>query len=60
MYLLAYKHPEVVRIAVFFGAGAFDVACLLELQGRRLAALSVAEQLEYRQMIELLKTHPKQ
>ncbi|MDD2335999.1 MAG: alpha/beta hydrolase [Geobacteraceae bacterium] len=56
VYLLAYKHPEVVRTAFLIGAGAFDAAYLPELQGRRLAALPVAEQSEYLQMIELLKT----
>jgi len=55
VYLLAYKHPEVVRTAFLIGAGAFDAAYLPELQRRRLDALSVEEQSEYREMIELLK-----
>lgn len=53
--LLAYKHPEVVRIGFLIGAGAFDAAYLPELQCRRLAALTAAEQAEYREMIALLK-----
>lgn len=55
VYLLAYKYPEVVRIAFLIGSGAFDSAFLPQLQQRRLAALSAAEQLEYRKMIELLQ-----
>lgn len=56
VYLLAYKHPEVVRIGFLIGAGAFDAAYLPELQRRRLAALTAEEQAEYREMIALLKT----
>jgi pimeloyl-ACP methyl ester carboxylesterase len=56
VYLLAYKHPEMVRTAFLIGAGAFDAAYLPELQRRRLDALSAEEQSEYREMIELLKT----
>jgi pimeloyl-ACP methyl ester carboxylesterase len=55
VYLLAYKHPEVVRTAFLIGAGAFDAAYLPELQQRRLDVLTVEEQSEYREMIELLK-----
>lgn len=55
VYLLAYKYPEVVRTAFLIGAGAFDSAFLPELQRRRLDALSVKEQSEYREIIKLLK-----
>ncbi|MEZ4601183.1 MAG: alpha/beta hydrolase [Syntrophotaleaceae bacterium] len=55
VYLLAYKHPEVVKIAFLIGAGAFDVAYLPELQRRRLGALSIEEQTEYREVIKLLQ-----
>lgn len=55
VYLMAYRHPEVVGIAFLIGAGAFDAAYLPELKRRRLAALSVEEQSEYLEIVELLK-----
>jgi pimeloyl-ACP methyl ester carboxylesterase len=55
VYLLAYKHPQMVRIAFLVGAGPFDASYLPELQRRRLGALSIEEQAEYQEMIELLK-----
>jgi pimeloyl-ACP methyl ester carboxylesterase len=55
VFLLAYKYPEAVRTVFLIGAGAFDCSFLPELQRRRLAALSVEEQTEYREIIHLLK-----
>ena len=54
-YLLAYKHPEVVKKLFLIGAPAFAVKYLPELQTRRLAALSKEEQSEYLEIIEKLR-----
>ena len=54
-YLLAYKHPEVVKKLFLIGAGVFDVKYLSELQTRRLAALSPEEQAEYLEIIKALQ-----
>jgi len=54
-YLLAYKHPEVVKKLFLISAPAFDVKYLSELQTRRLAALSKEEQAEYFEIIDALR-----
>jgi pimeloyl-ACP methyl ester carboxylesterase len=51
VYLLAYRHPGLVRKAVLIGPGAFDARYLKEMTRRRLSRLSPVEAQEYWQIV---------
>ena len=54
VYMLAYKHPEIIEKVFLIGSGVFDVSYLPELERRRLDALNEDEQFEYKHLVSLL------
>jgi len=54
VFLLAHKHPEIIKKAFLIGSGVFDVSYLPELERRRLRAMNEDEQMEYKRIISLL------
>jgi len=55
VYLLAFKHPDIIQKAFLIGSGVFDSKYLSELTQRRINAFSEKEKKEYFSIIELLK-----
>ncbi|CCK80961.1 alpha/beta fold hydrolase [Desulfobacula toluolica] len=54
VFLLAYKHPEIIKKVFLIGSGVFDISYLPELERRRLRAMNENEQMEYKRIISLL------
>jgi pimeloyl-ACP methyl ester carboxylesterase len=57
-YLLAHKHPELVRKALLIGSGAFDEKYVAELTARRNSRFTSDQANEYQRLIDQLMNAP--